>query len=276
MGEDKKIQVKKKGGKSKSKLDHPNVEKFKNLDEHSKKIVAVRRLMRERDTARKEGDFGKSDELRSKLESEMGVEVKDQKDGPSGWRFKNGATKKLRAGTQVPEDAMKLKESKIIDPSKKLKLKKQQKKDEAEAIVSSSSGKEKNSKGGETERNKAMLGMVASNKPGKRVVNGVTLIDKVIGKGTEATSGKRCKMHYTGTLQNGKVFDSSIGKRPFSFKLGRGEVIQGWDIGVKGMRCGGQRKLLIPAPLGYGRQGAPPVIPPNAPLTFEVQLLEVN
>ena len=84
------------------------------------------------------------------------------------------------------------------------------------------------------------------------------------------------KVHYTGRLKTtNKVFDSSIGKRPFTFRLGRGEVIKGWDIGVQGMREGGKRKLTIPPQMAYGRSGAPPTIPGNATLVFDVQLLEV-
>ena len=83
-------------------------------------------------------------------------------------------------------------------------------------------------------------------------------------------------MHYTGTLTNGKKFDSSVGRGPFSFILGRGEVIKGWDRGVKGMKIGGIRKLTIPSHLGYGERGAGADIPPNATLLFDVELLKVE
>ncbi len=101
--------------------------------------------------------------------------------------------------------------------------------------------------------------------------------DIVVGEGAEAVSGKRVKVHYTGTLTDGKKFDSSHDRRqPFEFSLGRGEVIQGWDQGVAGMRVGGKRKLVIPPELGYGARGFPPVIPPNSTLVFEVELLAVG
>jgi FKBP-type peptidyl-prolyl cis-trans isomerase len=88
--------------------------------------------------------------------------------------------------------------------------------------------------------------------------------------------GNTVTVHYTGTLTNGKKFDSSVGRGPFSFILGRGEVIKGWDRGVKGMKIGGIRKLTIPSHLGYGERGAGADIPPNATLLFDVELLKVE
>ncbi|TME00251.1 MAG: FKBP-type peptidyl-prolyl cis-trans isomerase [Chloroflexi bacterium] len=98
-----------------------------------------------------------------------------------------------------------------------------------------------------------------------------------VGTGPEAVPGRTVSVHYVGTLPDGTRFDASRDRgRPFSFLLGRGQVIQGWDQGVAGMRTGGVRKLVIPAELGYGDAGAPPVIPPGATLHFEVELLEVR
>jgi len=98
-----------------------------------------------------------------------------------------------------------------------------------------------------------------------------------VGSGSEAQSGKKVSVHYTGTLTDGKKFDSSHDRgQPFSFTLGAGQVIKGWDQGVAGMRTGGKRKLTIPPHLGYGARGFPPVIPPNATLVFEVELLDVK
>lgn len=100
--------------------------------------------------------------------------------------------------------------------------------------------------------------------------------DVKVGQGAEAVSGKRVTVHYVGTLTDGSKFDSSRDRgRGFDFSLGAGQVIKGWDQGVAGMKVGGVRKLTIPPELGYGPRGYPPVIPPNATLVFEVELLGV-
>jgi len=105
-------------------------------------------------------------------------------------------------------------------------------------------------------------------------------IDDVVGSGPEATAGKDVRVHYTGWLhengQKGRKFDSSRDRNdPFEFSLGAGMVIRGWDEGVQGMKVGGKRTLIIPPDKGYGARGAGGVIPPNATLLFEVELLEV-
>jgi peptidylprolyl isomerase len=107
--------------------------------------------------------------------------------------------------------------------------------------------------------------------------SGLQYQDVVVGTGAEAVAGKSVTVHYTGTLQDGTKFDSSVDRnQPFTFTLGAGEVIPGWDEGVAGMKVGGKRKLVIPPELAYGAQGRPPVIPPNATLNFDVELLEVK
>jgi FKBP-type peptidyl-prolyl cis-trans isomerase len=101
--------------------------------------------------------------------------------------------------------------------------------------------------------------------------------DEVVGTGEVAKSGDRVSVNYTGWLTDGTKFDSSFDRnQPFAFALGAGQVIKGWDQGVEGMKVGGKRKLTIPPELGYGSQGAGGVIPPNATLVFEVELLKVN
>ena len=126
-----------------------------------------------------------------------------------------------------------------------------------------------------------MVGTVAADTAPATITtaSGLKYIDLIIGKGEVATTGRTVQVHYTGWLQNpdgsaGKKFDSSKDRGdPFAFPLGGGRVIRGWDEGVAGMRVGGTRKLTIPAELGYGARGASNVIPPNATLIFDVELL---
>lgn len=107
--------------------------------------------------------------------------------------------------------------------------------------------------------------------------SGLKYLDQVVGAGDVAVAGKTASVHYTGWLENGKKFDSSVDRgQPFSFPLGAGRVIKGWDEGVQGMKVGGKRKLTIPSELGYGSRGAGGVIPPNATLIFDVELLGVR
>ena len=107
--------------------------------------------------------------------------------------------------------------------------------------------------------------------------SGLTYVDLAVGNGPSPTAGKPVKVHYTGWLENGTKFDSSVDRgQPFTFVIGAGEVIPGWDEGVMTMKAGGRRKLIIPSRLGYGAAGAGGVIPPNATLIFEVELLEVG
>ena len=111
--------------------------------------------------------------------------------------------------------------------------------------------------------------------------SGLQYEDTTVGEGDEATKGQNVSVHYTGWLYNngeqGAKFDSSRDRNdPFEFALGAGMVIKGWDEGVQGMKIGGQRTLIIPAALGYGARGAVGVIPPNAELHFDVELLKVG
>jgi peptidylprolyl isomerase len=106
---------------------------------------------------------------------------------------------------------------------------------------------------------------------------GLTYADLVVGDGPSPMNGQLVVVHYTGWLQGGGKFDSSLDRgEPYSFNLGMGQVIAGWDLGVKGMRVGGKRQLIIPPQLGYGDRGAGGVIPPNATLVFEIELLELR
>jgi FKBP-type peptidyl-prolyl cis-trans isomerase FkpA len=107
--------------------------------------------------------------------------------------------------------------------------------------------------------------------------SGLKYEDLVEGDGEEAAAGQRVSVRYTGWLLDGEKFDSSLDRnQPFDFSLGKGMVIQGWDEGVAGMKVGGKRRLTIPPQLGYGQRGAGGVIPPNATLVFEVELLAIS
>jgi len=108
-------------------------------------------------------------------------------------------------------------------------------------------------------------------------MSGLEIEDQVTGNGDEAVAGQNVEVHYTGWLTDGTEFDSSHNRnQTFSFKLGAGQVIAGWDQGVAGMKVGGTRKLTIPPDMGYGERGAGGVIPPNATLIFKVELISVS
>jgi peptidylprolyl isomerase len=107
--------------------------------------------------------------------------------------------------------------------------------------------------------------------------SGLKYIEQKVGTGATPTKGQTVVVHYTGTLENGKKFDSSRDRgQPFEFNIGMGQVIKGWDEGLSTMQVGGQRRLIIPSELGYGSRGAGNVIPPNATLVFDVELLDVQ
>jgi FKBP-type peptidyl-prolyl cis-trans isomerase len=111
---------------------------------------------------------------------------------------------------------------------------------------------------------------------GTKTSSGLQYWDITVGTGAEARKGQKVTVHYTGWLTNGKKFDSSVGGKPFPFRIGSGDVIKGWEEGVAGMKVGGKRQLRIPSDLAYGSRGYPGVIPPYATLIFDVQLVSVQ
>ncbi|MGH7597946.1 MAG: FKBP-type peptidyl-prolyl cis-trans isomerase [bacterium] len=117
----------------------------------------------------------------------------------------------------------------------------------------------------------------ATTKQPETTSSGLKYIDIEAGNGASPQSGQQVAVHYSGYLTNGTKFDSSVdSNEALVFPVGVGQVIKGWDEGLKSMKVGGKRKLIVPPQLGYGKRGAPPVIPPNAELVFDVELLEVK
>ncbi|KAI9308657.1 hypothetical protein BJ944DRAFT_195594 [Cunninghamella echinulata] len=110
----------------------------------------------------------------------------------------------------------------------------------------------------------------------KKLPNGLIVEDKKIGTGNSAKTGNRVGLRYLGKLTNGKTFDKNTNGKPFRFILGKGEVIRGWDIGITGMKIGGERRLTIPSKLAYGNRGMPPDIPPNSDLVFDVKMVDLK
>lgn len=251
------------------------------------RIADTRKIMLERDEEREKGNFVKCDILRDRLK-EMGVEVFDQKGGPSGWKFMDGTSKKLPAGSNavMPSRKRAAEDKDSTDaPAKKTKL---SKKDARAASRESPSSTAKITEpplakkaakptkpSAETERNKAALNLVTGANAHVTNIQGVLIEDLKVGDGKKAESGKKVKVYYSGKLKTtGKVFDASL-QKPFAFRLGRSEVIKGWDLGVAGMCVGGKRRITCPPEKAYGRVGAPPTIPPNSTLIFDVTLLDV-
>lgn len=236
-----------------------------------------------------EEEYDSEDDL-DDMEDPRITEIEDEEEAPKLVESKKGKNKRAAADESL--DAM-ITESKA-EPTEKLskkQLKKMKKNDgtatvvaeaEAEAPSSTKSDKKvqfaKNLEQGPTPTKATPA---AAEKPkaaaGPRVVNGVTIDDKKAGTGPAAKNGDRVGMRYIGKLQkNNKVFDSNKKGKPFTFKLGSGEVIKGWDIGVAGMAVGAERRITIPAHHAYGARGAPPDIPGGATLVFDVKVVEIN
>ena len=129
---------------------------------------------------------------------------------------------------------------------------------------------------GQTAAKAAVGGPTKVTGDGTKTASGLQYWDIKVGTGAEAHNGQKVKVHYTGWLTTGKKFDSSVGGAPFAFRIGAGDVVKGWDEGVAGMKVGGKRQLRIPPDLAYGQKGYPGVIPPNATLVFDVQLVDVQ
>ncbi|KAJ2522925.1 peptidylprolyl isomerase fpr3 [Coemansia sp. RSA 2049] len=174
--------------------------------------------------------------------------------------------------TEITEEASSSDEEEKAAPVKELKIKKQaEKKKRKEAADEEEEAKAsaKKAKKGEKEEKKAEPKTVTT-----KLQGGVIAEIKQEGTGAGAKKGARVGMHYIGKLTNGKVFDKNVKGKPFWFRLGAGEVIKGWDVGILGMKKGGERRLTIPAAMAYGKRGAPPDIPANATLVFDIRLID--
>lgn len=196
---------------------------------------------------------------KKKKEETPKKDKKKNKENGAAQTPKNG---KQEAAPLTPKSDGKAEET----PKSKKKDKKKKDKEGAPATPAAGDGKP------------AAASPTKTPKPQKKTLKGgIVAEDLRVGNGPEAKAGKHVGMYYKGTLtKSGKQFDACLQGKPFKFKLGKGEVIKGWDVGVEGMKVGGKRKLTIPAQMGYGSQGAMPDIPPNASLTFEVECKMVN
>ena len=252
------------------------------MDPRTKLILDVKEIMRKRDKVRLELTFSMSEQFRDQL-SGLGVEVVDQKHGPSGWKFKDGSSKKLPPGVDLP-----------VDPNR-VKVQNNNSNNNNSSNNSNNSNSKGNQKGAGASAGAKVPSQMATDssraqevlnamkpqlKSNQRLVQGVLIEDVTPGmRGADnpvSKVGDKIKVHYIGRLKsNNKIFDQSRNK-PFQFTLGRGEVIRGWDIGCAGMAVGAQRILTIPPEKGYGLRGSPPVIPGNAALVFEVTLIDIH
>jgi len=151
----------------------------------------------------------------------------------------------------------------------KKKGEKKDKKAKKGAEIKEGDSKKEEGKGGDVKQKQGDKGAM------RELPNGLKIQDAKVGDGSQAKSGMKVKMRYVGKLQNGKIFDSNTKGKPFSFRLGAGEVIKGWDEGIAGMKVGGERLLIIPPSLGYGKRKMDD-IPSNSTLTFEVKLLDIK
>lgn len=218
------------------------------------------------------------------MENPRITEVDDEEEAPKLVEAKKGKNK--RAADDENLDTL-ISESKVEPTANGEKLSKKQlkkmKKNDGTAIVAEQTeeapSSNKSDKKVQFAKNLEQGPTPSGDKPtgtlGVKEVRGVKIDDKKLGKGVAARSGNTVAMRYIGKLEDGKVFDSNKKGKPFSFKLGKGEVIKGWDIGVAGMAPGGERRITIPAHLAYGKK-ALPGIPGNSKLIFDVKLLEIK
>ncbi|KAG0031179.1 peptidylprolyl isomerase fpr4 [Podila clonocystis] len=225
-----------------------------------------------------EEDFGSDEDMyddEDDMEDDM-EEDDDEEDDEEG-EENVIVTKGAKRVAQFEEKtAPAKKQAKVETPVKKEEVKKEAKKQEAKKEAKKEIKKEEPKKEVKKEAKKEKEAP-KKEEPKKTVLaSGLVIEDVKVGTGAAAKSGKKIGMRYIGRLTNGKVFDKNTSGQPFHFNLGRGEVIKGWDQGIQGMQLGGERRLTIPPALAYGARGAPPDIPKNATLVFEVKLVTLK
>lgn len=206
-----------------------------NLEDASDIEGRIEELVAE-DEAKKESKKRKADEEEEEEEEEVEVEIEEEEEEPKPKKAKKEKNKKHNEQEKKVQKKVEFKKELEEGPTKK----KEEKKPKAQVLQ-----------------------------------GGIIIEDRTIGKGPQAKKGSRIGMRYIGKLKNGKIFDKNTSGKPFVFKLGHGEVIKGWDIGVAGMAVGGERRIIIPAPYAYGKQ-ALPGIPANSELTFDVKLVSMK
>eukprot|EP01039_Chlorochromonas_danica_P002215 gene2215-2419_t len=248
----------------------------------NEKIVEIKKALRQRDEVRTAGDFSRADTLRDKLVKKYAIQIIDQPNGPSGFKFLDGSSNKLDNSAPIPVDASSGKKRSREEGSASASAEPSPGKKNRTGQETAPLKAEKPKKGAaaakpsaEQSRNSALMASLVNTSSSSKTVQGVLIEELAAGQGAQARPGRRIRVHYVGKLKsNGKIFDSST-KKPFTFRLGAGEVIRGWDIGCDGMLVGGKRRLTIPPEKAYGKAGAPPSIPGNATLVFDVTLLDV-
>merc|ERR1712230_149338 len=242
-------------------LENPRVTEVDSDDEEAPKLVSAEKKGKNKRSADEIEEGASLDDIMAKsLKPDSADEQKLSKKQLKKLKKNNGEPAAVKAEESKKADAKESPAAKSDKSDKKVQF--------AKNLEQGPTGSAEKAKAAAPDaKGKATLGV--------KMVQGVKCDDKKLGTGPACKKGNRVGMRYIGKFEDGKVFDSNKKGKPFSFKLGAGEVIKGWDIGVAGMSVGGERRLTIPANLAYGSKGVPG-IPGNATLTFDVKLLEIK
>lgn len=211
-------------------------------------------------------------EIEKVLKEAASVKRKKMEAAESEPNKKKAKTAEPKKTTEKPAEIKKVEKT----TAKKVEKPVEAKKVEKPAEVKKTTEAKKTEKLSDSKKTEVSDKKTPEKKMTKTLPSGLVITETKVGTGPVAKKGKKIGVRYIGRLESGKVFDSNTKGKPFQFKLGVGQVIKGWDLGFDGMHVGGERKLVVPANLGYGASGAPPAIPGNAQLEFEIKLLEVK